>query len=49
MPDGVTFTDVIRVRLVAQDGEVETKWFAPGVGVIREEDPGEFAVLTAFE
>jgi hypothetical protein len=42
------FTDVLRVHeFGALDGDVETKWYAPGVGVIRAKAKGEQVKLIA--
>ncbi len=41
-----TFNNVVRLRLVLEDGSEETKLFAPGVGIIREVDPVALKELT---
>lgn len=41
-----TYTNVLRVDgLVKPGNENETKWYAPGVGVIKEADPSGFIAL----
>jgi len=40
-----TYTNCVRLRLVLEDGTVETKLFAPGVGIIREADAGSLKEL----
>ncbi len=44
-----TFTNCLQVRFVTEEGEVETKTFAAGIGVVREVEPEGFAEVTDFD